>query len=434
MKKFRKVWVGVIVVFAVWAFIAFQKGDEDPVAQKSGSSDGAVSGERAPANEVLVLVEREIACAPDPSFYPGSNHYIKNGAGETLFKVDPQARVQPCLAKGSERVDAHTWKVFLRPEAKFWSGKEVDADAVIGSLERSRKSNVRALPFLEGLRFKALDKWTVEVRTKRKNAFVPLDLSYMELCIFNSESPHTSVETMDMTGMYRVIAFEPKQRMTLEINPLYYGKKPTIKRIVHEEISDPESRSLSMLSGRGDIVFHISNESLKQLEADPNVILHMTHASNTVTIYLNIHKPQLVDRRVRQALSWGVDRDEVVLVGTEGRSVPTTTWLSSNPKFRRHSRDVYDKHDPEKAAALLDEAGWRLGDDGFRHKDGKTLSFKLMTWGNDKAIGESVQNQWTKLGVKTEVHHGDYSLIEAARETGDWDGFIEKFVDRKSVV
>ncbi len=373
----------------------------------------------------LVFVEREIACNPDPSYYPGSNHYINNGAIETLFKVDPEGKVQPCLAKDSERVDEYTWKIYLRPEGKFWSGKPIDAEAVIGSLERSRKTNARALPFLEGLTFAILDPWSFEVKTARANLPVPLNLSYMELCIFNSQALHNSVETMDMSGMYKVVAFEPKQRMTLEINPHYYGKKPTIPRIIHEQIGDPETRTLSILSGRADMVFHISNESIPQLKKAKDVVLYTTPASNTQTIYLNLRKPLLQDIRVRQALSWGLDREEIVFLGTEGLSIPLTTWISSNPKYRDHQRDIYTHFDPEKAALLLDEAGWKLGKDGFRHKGNQDLAIKLMTWGQDKALGETIQHQWAKLGVKAQVQHGDYSLIQAARETGEWDATIE---------
>lgn len=127
---------------------------------------------------------------------------------------------------------------------------------------------------------------------------------------------------------------------------------------------------------------------------------------------------------MRQALSWGIDRDELNLLGAEGQSTPVTMWLGSNPAFPE-AKSSFFKYDPSKAAALLDEAGWKLGDDGIRYKDGNPLTIRLMTWGVEKALGESLQNQWIKLGVQATVSHGDYSLIETARGTGDWDAFIE---------
>lgn len=376
-------------------------------------------------NDELVLVEREIACNTDPAFYPGSNHYVKNGAAELLFKVDPQGVVQPSLAQGIEQVDPHTWRIRLRPEGRFWSGKSIDAESVVASLERSRRTNVRAAPFLDGLSFEPLDRWTVEVTTKRKNLSVPLSLSYMELCIINADAPHTSVETMDMSGMYRVVSFEPKKRMVLERSLNYYGEKPVIGRIVHEEISDAETRVLAILSGRADIVMHIPPEHMAQFDGRKDVVLHTTPPASTETVYLNLSRPQLRDVRVRQALSWGLNRGELVLLGAEGRSFPVTTWLGSNPRYRDSVGGIYDHYDPERAGALLDEAGWKLEKDGLRRRDGVVLSMRLMTWGPGKAVGEAIQHQWTKLGVAAEVRHGDYSLIQTARETGDWDALIE---------
>lgn len=384
---------------------------------------GSAAGEGG--KDELVLVEREIACNTDPAFYPGSNHYVKNGAAELLFKVDPEGVVRPSLAMGAEQVDARTWKIRLRPEGKFWSGKSIDAESVVASLERTRRTNVRAAPFLEGLAFKPLDSWTVEVTTERANLYVPLSLSYMELCIINAEAPHTSVETMDMSGMYRVVSFEPKKRMILERNPLYYGKKPAIGRIVHEEISDAETRVLSILSGRADIVMHITPSNSAQFEGRKDVVLHGTPAASTETVYLNLSRPHLKDVRVRQALSWGLNREELVLLGAEGQSFPVTTWLSSNPKYKAHRSDVYDRYDPERAGELLDDAGWKRGRDGLRRKDGAVLAVRLMTWGPGKAVGEAIQHQWAKLGIRAEVRHGDYSLIQTARSTGEWDALIE---------
>jgi peptide/nickel transport system substrate-binding protein len=129
--------------------------------------------------------------------------------------------------------------------------------------------------------------------------------------------------------------------------------------------------------------------------------------------------------RVRQALSWALNRDELVILGAEGHTSPVTTWFGSNPAYPEEKNAVYPKQDLEKAARLLDDAGWLAGADGMRAKDGAPLSFRLLTWGSEKALGEALQYQWAKAGVKVDTLYGDYTLIEAARGTGDWDASIE---------
>ena len=102
----------------------------------------------------------------------------------------------------------------------------------------------------------------------------------------------------------------------------------------------------------------------------------------------------------------GRGNDELVLLEAEGRSFPVTTWLGSNPRYRDSVGGIYDHYDPERAGALLDEAGWKLEKDGLRRRDGVVLSMRLMTWGPGKAVGEAIQHQWTKLGVASAVNRG----------------------------
>jgi peptide/nickel transport system substrate-binding protein len=236
---------------------------------------------------------------------------------------------------------------------------------------------------------------------------------------------YTSIDTADYTGMYKFVEFVPHQKMVFEANENYWGQKPTIRRVVQEEIGDGDARALAALSGRYHVVLNIPFTAVEQFKASDIVHISAVPAANTHTIYLNLRSAQLQDKRVRQALSWGLDREELIQLGGEGMGTPVTTWLGSNPAFPGLKTVYYESYSPDKAAKLLDEAGWILGPDGYRYKDGKPLTMFLQTFRNDKAMGETVQIQWARLGVNTKVQHGDYSLIQTTRETGEWDGVIE---------
>lgn len=412
-------------------------GCGSPNANNNGISNANVEGRESQnatnaandagetARQELIVAGQEIPVSLDP-VQPLTTAYLRNiGAAEALFKVNAEGEAEPELAESAQEISPTVWEIKLRENGRFWSGKEIDAASVIASLERSRELDLQAQPFLEGLAFSALDERTLRVETAREHASVPLNLSYYQTSIHNVELAHESVETMDMTGMYKVVGFIPKQKMTLEANGLHWGPKPGISRIVYEEIADEQTRVLSVLSGRSHLALNISPSSLPRFEENDKAAISAAPAANTQTIYLNLNQPQFGDVRVRQALSWGLDRDELNLLGAEGQSTPVTTWLGSNPAYAEAKNAVYGKSDPDKAGQLLDEAGWLMGNDGIRYKDGDPLTVRLMTWGGEKALGEALQSQWSALGVKAEVRHGDYSLIETARETGDWDATIE---------
>jgi peptide/nickel transport system substrate-binding protein len=418
MKRF---FLAIILLSVIIAIV----GCNNSTDNASNITNTAGNGTDNTKNQELVVAGQEIAASLDP-VKPLTSSYLKNiGAAEALFKVNAKGGIDPSLAESATELDPTTWEIKLRPEARFWSGKAIDAGAVIASLERSRSLDLQAKPFLDELTFTKAGDYTIHVKTKRSHMSVPLNLSYYQTVIHNAEAKHDTVGTMDLSGMYKVVEFIPKQKMVLELNENYWGKKPVIPRIVYEEISDEQTRVLSVLSGRSHVALNIPVTSLAQFKDNKDARISATPAANTQTIYLNLSKPQFKDVRVRQALSWSLDRNELVVLAAEGQSFPVSTWLSTNPAFAEARNAVYTKNDPEIAAQLLDEAGWKKSTDGIRYKEGKPLTLRLMTWGGDKALGEALQNQWTKIGVKAEVQHGDYSLIQTARKSGDWDASIE---------
>ena len=137
----------------------------------------------------------------------------------------------------------------------------------------------------------------------------------------------------------------------------------------------------------------------------------------------NLNRFMFKDKRVRQALSYAIDKQEIidgVLFGLgrvcTGPYKPDTFWY--NPNVRRYS------YDPERAGRLLDEAGWKDTDgDGIRDKDGQPFSFTILTnQGNEmrKKAGQIIQQHLSKVGIKVSLR-----IIE-------WAAFISQFIDKRN--
>jgi peptide/nickel transport system substrate-binding protein len=376
--------------------------------------------------QVLMVASTEVPAALDPVGFLDSSFLVRIGIGEMLFWVSPDGTVEPSLAESITEIDPITWEIKLRPDACFWSGADVNADRVITSLERSRALNIRAAPSIEGMSFVKIDDKTIRVKTEKEYMQVPLNLAYYQFIIHNVDPPYTykDVSTVDFTGLYKVVEHYPNQKLVLEANDRHWGKKPVIKYVIQEEIPDENARVLAALSGRYHIVSNIPFASVEQFNNSITAKIVAVNPANTETVYLNLRQPIFQDLRVRQALSWALDRAELVLLGAEGQSTPVTTWLGSNPLFPEAKTAVYG-YAPQKAAALLDEAGWTLKPDGIRYNGNTPLAFRLLTWGVDKALGEAVQGQLARVGANVDVRFGDYELLVEARKTGDWEAFIE---------
>lgn len=374
----------------------------------------------------LVVVSSSVGSNLEPT-QPNASFLRLAGIIETLFYPTTNGSIVPLLAKDSKQIDEKTWEIYLKNNATFWSGKKVDAKAVIGAFKRSSELNVKSKAVLDTINLSEKDEFTILVKTKTSNVDVPR-LLINEL-VYNPELDYKSLAQVDFTGPYQVTEYNSRQSMKLKRFENYHDDKAKIKNILFEEISNAQTRVLSINSGRVDICSAIPVTAAKELKNNQDVTLFHSSPSASLSVYLNLQKDFLKDKKVRQALSWGTDRDELVQIGAEGFGYPVSTWLGSNPEYKEARNAVYDKYDLEKAKTLLTEAGWTLNKDGKREKNAKIMQFKLYTFGNEKTLGELIQDQWTRLGIEVSVNHVDYSVIKEARKNNDWDGLIESWTN-----
>jgi peptide/nickel transport system substrate-binding protein len=121
-----------------------------------------------------------------------------------------------------------------------------------------------------------------------------------------------------------------------------------------------------------------------------------------------LDNPILKDLKVRQAMIYGINRDEISKALFEGKqkpalhfNAPIDPWYTDDPKIIK----IYD-YSKREAAKLLDEAGWKMGPDGYRYKDGKKLSLQFMTTAGQKTretVQTMLQSQWKALGIEITI-------------------------------
>jgi peptide/nickel transport system substrate-binding protein len=383
-------------------------------------------GDRA-ADGGLTLAVAKINATLDPAESLTTSYLRAYGAGESLAKIQADGSVAPELAQSIEQTAPDTWTVVLREGARFHSGAPVDAEAVRASLERSAAENELAGDLLEGLTVSVVDPRTLTVRSTGPAPFLDYTLSHYELQIHNVAAYPAGPGEADLTGPFRVTGFDAEREVTLERNPNWWGQAPAVETITVQQVADPEARAQIALAGQADIVDLLPSSAVPQLQAADGLTLAGAPAANTVAVYLNPASPVLADQRVRQALAWGVDRAAVAEIAGEGLTEPAPSWLASNPAYPQADEQGFTRYDPDLAGRLLDEAGWVRGPDGRRAKDGVPLAFRLQTWGTEGPTGEVLQAQWDALGVDVDLSYVDNTLVQQARERGDWDAQTAAF-------
>jgi peptide/nickel transport system substrate-binding protein len=225
------------------------------------------------------------------------------------------------------------------------------------------------------------------------------------------------------TGPYVFKEWIAGEKIVLEANPHYYEGRPYIKRVVYRVIPDQSTQFLELQSGGLDYMglTPIQYSTQTETTAFKRHFNKYRYLSFSYT-YLgyNLEKPLFQDRRVRQALTHAVNKQEIIDGVLLGLGQPATgpykpdTWVY-NPNIKRYP------YDPERARQLLAEAGWSDSDgDGILDKDGKKFSFTIVTnQGNDlrAKTGEIIQRRFREVGVEVKLR-----VIE-------WASFLKEFIN-----
>jgi peptide/nickel transport system substrate-binding protein len=213
-------------------------------------------------------------------------------------------------------------------------------------------------------------------------------------------------------GPYVLSEIQLGDHVTFTINPKFYGEPAKIKKIIVKLIPNTGTLEANLRSGTIDLISSLGLALDQALAFDKKVKsenLHYSVLFQPSAVYehidLNLDNPILKDPRVRKALSYSINREELVNSLFEGKQspaihsvTPKDPWYTDDPSIVT----IY-KYSPREAEKLLDEAGWKMGSDGIRTKDGKKLSFTLMTTAGNKTrelVQVYLQNKWKQVGIE----------------------------------
>jgi peptide/nickel transport system substrate-binding protein len=212
-------------------------------------------------------------------------------------------------------------------------------------------------------------------------------------------------------GPYRIGEIVSGSHILLEPNPHWAGPMPPFRRIAVRAIENTAAMEANLLSGGIDM---IAGEL--GLPLDEALAFDKRHGGKFNIVYkpgltfehvdVNLDVPVLADRRVREALLLGLDREAVSRSLFGGRQAVADSFVE--PLDAGFTTDVpHHPYDPAKAKQLLEEAGWKAQPDGSRRNaEGKPLSLELMTTAGNRSrelVEQVLQSQWKKIGVDIRI-------------------------------
>jgi len=322
---------------------------------------------------------------------------------DTMFELDPNLKVVPRLCKSYDTPDDKTYIFHLEEGVLFSDGTELTSEDVVFTINRMLDPTVasaRAAWFSTVDTIEAVDKVTVKMTTKIPYAPMINNLANAFNGIVSKkfcEANNNNLDQVTMgSGPFILAEYIPDQTIRLERNPKYWRKgKPYMDGTNWKVIPDDQGRVAALRAKEVDVAWFLDAKVAELFQNDPEYVVYevpvLTHAST----WINCSVEPLTDVRVRQALSYAIDRQAFLDTVAFGKGVLTGPIPAPEKEWALPVTDYPQyKQDKEKAMSLLKEAG----------AEGATIKLKVSPqYVLDTGNAQVLQSQLKDVGLNLEL-------------------------------
>ena len=384
------------------------RGSEGTGAAARTSAQAAE--QRARAGEVVVAMDpnSEPAAGFNPAYGWGAGEHVHEPLIQsTLTVTNPDLTIGYDLATDySVSEDGLIWTVTIRDDVSFTDGEPLTADDVAFTYntvkDASSVSDFTMLDYAE-----AADDRTVVFHMNRPFSIWPYTMAVTGIMPEHAYDSAAYGASPIGSGRYILKQWDRGQQVILEANPDYYGGEPLMKKVTILFMEE-DAAFLAAQAGQVDLAYTSATYSDQQIEGyslasyatvDNRGFNLPAVPEQTDAQGRTVGNDLTADVRVRRAINMGIDRQEMIDHVLNGYGSPAYSVCDQMPWYSEASEVEYD---PEGAAALLDEAGWKTGDDGVREKDGVKAELNLLYSAGDsvrQALAADFADQLGDLGI-----------------------------------
>ncbi|SNT39898.1 ABC transporter substrate-binding protein [Rhodococcoides kyotonense] len=363
------------------------------------------------------------------------------GVVETLVRQDKQngTLTEGLASSWSASDDATSFTFVLRPGITFSDGSPLDATVVAENFNSLQALGPQAPasrgPLTGYAGAEAIDDLTVRIDFTAPTAGFLSATASPSLGIISRESlskPLDSRRAGDIsgTGPFVIESYSPGESVEVRKRPDYdwapgdatHTGAAYLDTVTWNFLPESATRLGALTSGQVDLITEVDADTEVQVPQDGFWLDSASQPGLVNGLVLNPKSPILQDEVVRTAIQRGIDRTEVIAALTPNY-LQATSVLSSTTLGYADQSDLLG-HDPESAADDLDRAGWVLGDDGVRVKDGTRLSLDVV-YGNIRNL-ELIKQQLSDIGVELVLQSIDPAQVAEILTSGRFDLFLRQ--------
>jgi peptide/nickel transport system substrate-binding protein len=366
--------------------------------------------------------------------YDFNTNCVVTNVVDSLLRVSPDGKLLPNLATSWKRVDPLTYVYQLRQGVKFHDGTEMTAADAAASLNRLLDPKVGTY----------LSVFVAHVKSAQATSRYELTVKLAQPDALWDYAPATSVGAVSSkafldrhgkdvgspsvgilgTGPYRFVSWAKGQQAVIERNPHYWNpaRQPKVERITFKVISDEATVIEAMGNGSINGAFNISGRNLAAVKRFPSIRVGLSPSYFVHFLGLNTTRAPFTDKRVRQALSYAIDKPGIL----------ASTWGGQGEVVKSPSTPAMWGYEP----AAFKSAYAKLPDFGLDMAKAKSLvkaagatgasATILVATPHEKDEGLAVQEAAKKIGIDIRLQSIPYTqlLAKIASKQKDYDGFI----------
>lgn len=328
---------------------------------------------------------------------------------DNLVEDDGNGGYKEALAESytvSDDEKEYTFK--LREDVKFHDGSQMTADDVVFSINRTIEKGWAADMTAAIDKVEKVDDYTVKLVLSKPFGGMIGSLASPYFAIYSKayleDNGDDVVERNPMgTGAYKFVEWKSGDHITLEANEEYFGGAPAIKNVTFKPVTDKNTGLIALQTGEVDAFLNVNNSDIDAVESDDTLSFYSTDLAAVLTLNMNIENKILSDIRVRQAINYAINKDNIITAALEGKGTAANSSVS--PTCFGYSDKVTGyEHDVDKAKALLKEAGY----------DSINMTVKIKEDAKQQKVAQVLQSDLKEANINIEIE-----TLEAGAYTTD---------------
>ena len=379
------------------------------------------SEESGKKDKLIFAADRDATSADPHATNDTQSLLIMSQIYDTLLRQNPDTmEPEPCLAESWENVNDTTIEFKLKQGVKFQNGEEMKASDVKFTFERALKSAhvQHVVGEIDPEKIEVIDDYTIRIGTFEPFSPMIACLAHPSTSILNEKAVNEAGEDYGQhpvgTGPYKLVKWNKGDSIEFTRFDDYHGEKAKIKDLVYRVLPEPENRVIELETGGADIVVDVPPNAISRIEGDSDLQLIKRAEFSSNYLGFNLSKAPFDDVRVRKAICYAIDVNQIVNTVYEGNAVPAAGPISPGTLGYNEDLELYEV-DLEKAKELLAEAGYPDG-------------FKTTLWTNDRQdrldVAEIVQNKLRDINIDVSVQVLEWGVYLEKTANGEHDMYL----------